>query len=71
MHLRQSLLVFAAAAVLVAGASPVVRSATSPVQKIWTKDAPSFSVERYSDGRSMTLSDVRGKVALLYFFFPT
>ncbi len=71
MHLRQSLLVFAAAAVLVAGASPAVPSARGPVQKIWTKDAPNFSVERYSDGRAMTLSDVRGKVALLYFFYPS
>ncbi len=33
--------------------------------------APDFSVSRYSDGRSVSLSDVRGKVVLLYFFFPT
>jgi cytochrome oxidase Cu insertion factor (SCO1/SenC/PrrC family) len=33
--------------------------------------APDFSVERFSDGRSVSLSDVRGKVVLLYFFFPT
>ena len=33
--------------------------------------APDFSVTRYSDGRSASLSDVRGKVVLLYFFFPT
>jgi len=33
--------------------------------------APDFSVQRFSDGRSVSLSDVRGKVVLLYFFFPT
>ncbi len=71
MHLKQSLLVVAAAAVLVAGATRAVPSAAGADQKIWTKDAPSFSVERYSDGRTITLSDVRGKVALLYFFFPS
>jgi cytochrome oxidase Cu insertion factor (SCO1/SenC/PrrC family) len=33
--------------------------------------APDFSVSRFSDGRSVSLSDLRGKVVLLYFFFPT
>lgn len=33
--------------------------------------APDFSLEPYENGRQVSLSDVRGKVALLYFFFPT
>jgi cytochrome oxidase Cu insertion factor (SCO1/SenC/PrrC family) len=33
--------------------------------------APAFSVSRFSDGRTVSLSDLRGKVVLLYFFFPT
>ncbi len=33
--------------------------------------APAFSVARFSDGRTVSLSDLRGKVVLLYFFFPT
>ena len=33
--------------------------------------APAFSVSRYTDGRSLSLSDLRGKVVLLYFFFPS
>ena len=33
--------------------------------------APDFSVSRFSDGRSVSLADLRGKVVLLYFFFPT
>ncbi len=70
MHFRH---LFASAVVvfLMLGALPAPRAAGLPAQKIWTKDAPAFSVERYSDGRTISLSDVRGKVALLYFFFPT
>jgi len=33
--------------------------------------APGFSVSRFSDGHAVSLSDLRGKVVLLYFFFPT
>ncbi len=33
--------------------------------------APDFSVTSYSGGRRVSLSDLRGKVVLLYFFFPT
>jgi cytochrome oxidase Cu insertion factor (SCO1/SenC/PrrC family) len=33
--------------------------------------APNFSLEPYENGRQVSLSDVRGKVTLLYFFFPT
>lgn len=33
--------------------------------------APDFSVSRYTDGRNLSLSDLRGKVVLLYFFFPS
>jgi cytochrome oxidase Cu insertion factor (SCO1/SenC/PrrC family) len=33
--------------------------------------APDFSLEPYENGRQVSLSDVRGKVVLLYFFFPT
>ncbi len=33
--------------------------------------APDFSLTAYGGGRSVSLSDVRGKVTLLYFFFPT
>ena len=33
--------------------------------------APAFSVNRLPNGRSLSLSDLRGKVVLVYFFFPT
>jgi cytochrome oxidase Cu insertion factor (SCO1/SenC/PrrC family) len=33
--------------------------------------APDFTVARYSGGRAVSLADLRGKVVLLYFFFPT
>lgn len=33
--------------------------------------APDFSLEPYESGRRVSLSDIRGKVTLLYFFFPT
>ncbi len=33
--------------------------------------APDFSLTAYGGGRSVSLSDVKGKVTLLYFFFPS
>ncbi len=33
--------------------------------------APDFSLTRFSDDRKVSLADVRGKVALVFFFFPT
>ncbi len=65
------LIASAAVALLLAGAAPARPAADTTGQKIWTKDAPDFSVTRYSDGGQISLSDVKGKVALLYFFFPT
>ncbi len=44
--------------------APAVGQETAP-------SAPDFSVTAYAGGRSVSLSDVRGKVVLLYFFFPT
>lgn len=73
MQLRYAL-ALAATAGLVAGAAlarPAPRSAAASFEQPAPPDAPAFSVERYSDQRSLTLNDVRGKVALLYFFFPT
>jgi cytochrome oxidase Cu insertion factor (SCO1/SenC/PrrC family) len=33
--------------------------------------APDFTVTSFADGSSVSLSDLRGKVVLLYFWFPT
>ncbi len=33
--------------------------------------APAFIVNRIPDGRAVSLSSFRGKVVLLFFFFPT
>ncbi len=33
--------------------------------------APAFTLSRIPDGRTVSLSDLRGKVVLLFFFFPT
>jgi cytochrome oxidase Cu insertion factor (SCO1/SenC/PrrC family) len=33
--------------------------------------APDFSVTRYTDDSKLSLSDLRGSVVLLYFWFPT
>jgi cytochrome oxidase Cu insertion factor (SCO1/SenC/PrrC family) len=33
--------------------------------------APDFSLEPYDGGRTVSLSDLRGKVVLVYFWFPT
>ncbi len=33
--------------------------------------APDFSVTRYTDDSKLSLADLRGKVVLLYFWFPT
>jgi cytochrome oxidase Cu insertion factor (SCO1/SenC/PrrC family) len=33
--------------------------------------APDFSLTPYTHDRDVSLSDVRGNVVLLYFFFPT
>jgi cytochrome oxidase Cu insertion factor (SCO1/SenC/PrrC family) len=36
-----------------------------------SQPAPDFSLAPYADGRKVSLSDVRGNVVLLYFWFPT
>jgi len=33
--------------------------------------APDFSVTRYTDDGKLSLTDLRGNVVLLYFWFPT
>ena len=33
--------------------------------------APDFTVNAYADDSKVSLSDLRGKVVLLYFWFPT
>jgi len=60
------MLLFLAILPLVAGsqAAPGARGQQQPA-------APDFSLEPYENGRQVSLSDIRGKVTLLYFFFPT
>ncbi len=56
-----------AAVVSVLAAGRLTQTAT-PASR---KPAPDFTVSRFSDGRTVSLADLRGKAVLLYFFFPT
>ncbi len=52
-------------------ASSLAASPGDTRQQTSRRVAPDFSISRFSDGRNVSLSDVRGKVVLLYFFFPS
>ncbi len=72
MRFRNMLFILLVTLAVVAGLQPLAdaRGGAPGVQSGQTA-APDFSLERYSDGRTVSLNDARGKVALVFFFFPT
>ncbi len=71
MRLRHTVVV-GLAILLVAVSWHVARGAVNTsTQQGGAPAAPDFTLTAYSGGRTVSLADIRGKVALLYFFFPS
>ncbi len=72
MRLRHTFVV-GLATLLVAVSWQVAPGAVSPgpQQGGSAPAAPDFTLTAYSGGRTVSLDDIKGKVALLYFFFPS
>ncbi len=56
---------------LVAGSQAVRGCLAADGAQTAGQAAPDFSLTAFADGSKLSLSDLRGKVVLLYFWFPT